>query len=1066
MKSFISEDAIEQAICIRLSQPEFGWKRIECDPSVDKQDDVSTTGRSSVKECILPDVFRKALHRINPQIDDETIEGIVRDYRKDYSGTDIVDTNYKFYNQIRNGIKVTTRRHQREDFDIVKIIDFDNPENNDFHCVNQMWIKGHFRYRRPDVLLFVNGLPVVFIELKNSTVKIEEAYQKNLVSYRKDIPNVFTLNQICVLSNGLQTKMGAWDAGYEHFFEWLRVNDEKEAIDREQIAEHGLSIQNLMDGLFKKERLLDYIENFIFFDSKRIKIIAKNHQYLGVNNLMRNVEHREELNGKLGVFWHTQGSGKSYSMVMFVRKVKRKLHGNFTFLIITDREDLDTQIHKTFVRTEVIGEKEECQPKNSSQLREYLMSNKPMLFTLIHKFQYDKTQKYPLLSERNDIFVLVDEAHRTQYKQLAENMHTGIPNANYIAFTGTPLLGSKRLTNQWFGDYASEYNFAEAIADGSTVPLFYSRRVPEVGLSNEWLDTDIDQIEEEEELNDRERELLENSSSRILEVIKRDERLDKIAKDIAHHFPRRGFLGKGMVVSVDKYTTVKMYDKVQHYWAEEKKEIVKQRNHAKDDEERKKLTDMLSYMNSVEMAVVISEEADEVEKFKKRGLDITKHRNKLNEITPDGKDIEDRFKDKDDSLSLVFVCAMWLTGFDVPSLSTLYLDKPMKGHTLMQAIARANRVFPGKACGIIVDYVNVFKYMQQALKDYATNSKGEEYPAKNIDQLIVNIDECIKECDAFLLSIGIRLDDIIGESNTLDQLELLRKAYNRILEKDEWKERFKVISNLMMNLYEASKPEIFERGWHHEKFSPICYINGLFCNRVDDEKLENARARMAATLDQSVSSEGMASENVDFVIHEGKVIDLSKIEVEDIRKELTASPYKALEVDDLRAFIEKVLEQLIDKNCTRVSFSQRYKNIIDQYNAGGSENEDYYEKLLQLIEDMKAEQSRSTDLGLEEEELEIYDLLIQGRKLTKNEEQKVILAAKNLYQKLIAAKESLMVVDWYKDDQPREKVFTLIQTSLNTDLPESYDRVAFSDKTKLLLNHFIDMAVQGYGWVA
>lgn len=1065
MKSFISEDNIEQAICTRLSQPEYGWKRIECDASVERQDDVGNTGRSSVSECILPDVFRKALHRINPQIDAETIEGIVREYRKDYSGTDIVDTNYKFYNQIRNGIKVTTRRQHREDFDIVKIIDFDHPENNDFHCVNQMWIKGRFRYRRPDVLLFVNGLPVVFIELKNSTVKIEEAYQKNLVSYRKDIPNVFALNQICVLSNGLQTKMGAWDAVYEQYFEWLRVDDEKEVLDREQIAEHGLSIQNLIDGLFRKERLLDYIENFIFFDSKRIKIIAKNHQFLGVNNLMRNVERREELKGKLGVFWHTQGSGKSYSMVMFVRKVKRKLHGNFTFLIITDREDLDTQIHKTFVRSEVIGEKEECQPKNSAQLRDYLMSNKPMLFTLIHKFQYDKTKQYPLLSERNDIFVLVDEAHRTQYKQLAENMHTGIPNANYIAFTGTPLLGSKRLTNQWFGDYVSEYNFAEAIADGSTVPLFYSRRVPEVGLSNEWLDTDIDQIEEEEDLNDRERELLENSSSRILEVIKRDERLDKIARDIAHHFPRRGFLGKGMVISVDKYTTVKMYDKVQHYWAEEKKAIVKQRNEAKDDEERKKLTDMLSYMNSVEMAVVISEEADEVEKFKKRNLDITKHRNKLNEITPDGKDIEDRFKDKDDPLCLVFVCAMWLTGFDVPSLSTLYLDKPMKSHTLMQAIARANRVFPGKACGIIVDYVNVFKYMQQALKDYASNSKGEEYPAKNIDQLMVNIDECIKECDAFLLSIGISLDDIIAESSTLDQLELLRKAYNRILEKDEWKNRFKVLSNLMMSLYDASKPEIFERGWNNEKFSPICYINGLFCNRVDDKKLENARARMADALDQSVTSVDQVSDETKYVIHRGKVIDLSKIEVEEIRKELATSPYKALEIDDLRAFIEKVLEQLIDVNCTRVSFSQRYKNIIDQYNAGGSENEDYYEKLLQLIDELKKEQSRSTDMGLEEEELEIYDLLIQGRKLTKAEEQKVKLAAKNLYQKLVAEKDKVMVVDWYKDEQPRQKVLSLIQISLNDDLPESYDRITFTDKTNLLLNHFMDMAVQGYGWV-
>ncbi|MDO4194576.1 MAG: type I restriction endonuclease subunit R [Prevotellaceae bacterium] len=1065
MKSFISEDNIEQAICTRLSLPEYGWKRIECNPSVEAQDDVSTTGRTSPSECILPEVLFRALCRINPQIEQETLRGIVNDYRKDYTGTDMVDTNYKFYQQLRNGIKVRTRHQGREDFDIVKLIDFDHPESNDFHCVNQMWIKGHLRYRRPDVLLFINGLPVVFIELKNSTVKVEEAYNKNLVSYRNDIPNVFALNQICVLSNGLQTKIGAWNAGYEFFFEWLKVDDEKEKFDREQVAEHGLSVTNLIDGLFRKERLLDYIENFIFFDNRRVKIIAKNHQYLGVNNLMRSVERREELKGKLGVFWHTQGSGKSYSMVMFVRKVKRKLCGNFTFLVITDRDDLDTQIHKTFVRSEVIGEKEECQPKNAEQLREFLRGNKPMVFTLIHKFQYDKTKKYPLLSERNDIFVLVDEAHRTQYKQLAENMHTALPNANYIAFTGTPLLGAKRLTNQWFGDYVSEYNFAQAIEDGSTVPLFYSRRVPEVGLDNRWLDTDVDKIVEDENLNDREQELLENSCSRILEVIKRDERLERIAKDIAHHFPRRGFLGKGMVVSVDKYTAVRMYDKVQKYWAEEQKLIVKERNDAKTKEERDRLTQMLDYMSKTEMAVVISEDADEVEKFKKQGLDITPHRTKINAISPEGKDIEDRFKDKGDSLRLVFVCAMWLTGFDVPSLSTLYLDKPMKGHTLMQAIARANRVFPGKSCGVVIDYVNVFKYMQEALSDYASTGDGNNYPAKDIELLIANIDECIGECDEFLKTIGISLDKIIAETDTLEQLELLRKAYDHILEKDEWKDRFKVLTNLLINLYDASKPEVFERHWENAKFAPLLYLQGLFCNRIDDEKLQRAKARMQYTLDNSVSAM-VAEDNVEYAVHQGKVVDLSKLDVEALRKEINSTPYKALEIDNLRIFIENILAALINKNCTRIKFSERYRGIIDRYNAGGSENEEYYEKLLQLIVDLKAEQGRSMEMDLEEEELEIYDLLVQGRKLTKAEEQKVILASKNLYRKLSEERENVLVVDWYKDEQPRKKVFTLIQYSLNADLPESYDRLTFNNKTNLLLNHFVDMAVQGYGWVS
>lgn len=1073
MKSFISEDDIEQAICNRLSQPEFGWKRIECDARVEAQDDVSATGRANAAECILPDVLLASLKRINPQAEESTLQEIMHDLRKDFTGTDMVDTNYSLYLKIRNGINVQVHRNDKEDFDIIKLIDFDHPDTNDFHCVNQMWIKGHYRYRRPDVLLFVNGLPLVFIELKNSTVKVEESYNKNLTSYRQDIPNIFAFNQICVLSNGLQTKMGAWTSSYEFFFEWLRVDNEKEQLNREQIAEHGLSITNLMDGLFRKERLIDYIENFVLYDNRRTKIIAKNHQYLGVNNLMESIKRRNEQNGKLGVFWHTQGSGKSYSMVMFVRKVRRKLYGNFTFLVITDREDLDTQIHKTFVRAGVIGNKEETQPKDSAQLRDFLKSNKFMIFTLIHKFKYDKGKKYPLLSKRNDIIVLVDEAHRTQYKQLAENMHTGLPNANYIAFTGTPLLGSKRLTNQWFGDYVSEYNFAQAIEDGSTVPLFYSRRVPEVGLTNDWLDTDIDQICEDEKLNSREKELLENSSSRILEVIKREERLDRIAKDIAHHFPRRGFLGKGMVVSVDKYTAVRMYDKVQKYWAEEEKALIKQRNEAKSTEEQEKANAMLNYMKKVEMAVVISKEDGEEEKFEAHGLDIKPHRKKLETITPDGKDIEDRFKDKDDSLSLVFVCAMWLTGFDVPSLSTLYLDKPMKGHTLMQAIARANRVFPGKTCGIIVDYVNVFKYMQQALSDYASTGDDQDYPAKDIALLIGNIDQTINECRAFLQTLGISIKEIVAEENTLNRLEMLRKAYDRLLMKDEWKERFRVMGNLLMNLYDAAKPEIIEQGWSNKEFAPLSYLNGLLCNQIDDEKLRKAKARMAETLDQSVTAyptgdmtgEGIRPE-VEYGIHQGRVIDLSKIDIEALHKELSSTPYKALEIDNLRLFIERTLVQLINKNCTRVKFSERYKNIINRYNAGGTENEDYYEKLLQLIEELRQEQSRSTDIGLKEEELEIFDMLRSGRKLTKTEEQKVILASKNLYQKLQENKERVMVVDWYKDEQPRLKVLTLIQTSLNNDLPMSYDPEVFKAKANLLLNHFVDMAVQGYGWTA
>ena len=1075
MRNFISEDDIEKAVLSKLKEEPFDYDVIMCEASPDKRDDLNDgTGRSSKKECVLPDVMLSSLIRINPDIEKEHIENIVRELRQDYSGVDIIDANYKLYNKIRNGIKVTLLRNGVEDFDFVKLIDFDNPNNNTFTAVSQMWILGRFYYHRPDILLFVNGMPLVFIELKNSIVKVQEAYNKNLKSYLDDVPNLFAFNQICVLSNGFETKLGAFNATYEFFFEWLRTDDEKEKIDRKAILSaediNNSSIKYLLNGLLRREKLIDYIENFVIFDNQRNKIIAKNHQYLGVNNLIESVKNRKKLNGKLGVFWHTQGSGKSYSMVMFTRKVKRKIPGNFSFLVITDREDLDDQIHKNFVRTEVIGPKDECQPKNGEQLREFLTTNKAFIFTLIHKFRYDKTKKYPVLSNRDDIIVLVDEAHRTQYKDLAENMRIALPNANFVAFTGTPLLGSKRLTNQWFGDYVSEYNFAQSVEDGSTVPLFYSRRVPEVGLQNDFLDDDIVDIIEDENLNEDETRLLENSSSRILEVIKRDDRLDKVAQDIAHHFPRRGFLGKGMVVSVDKFTAVRMYDKVQHYWSIEKQKLIQERNEARTEEERNALTKALNYMNRTEMAVIISEEADEEDKFAKQGSDITKHRAKMKEITPDGKDIEDRFKDPNDSLQLVFVCAMWLTGFDVKSLSTLYLDKPMKGHTLMQAIARANRVYPEKTSGIIVDYVNVFKYMKKALTEYATGDDGSIFPVKNIDKLIDCIDETIKEADNFLLSLNINLDKIISDSNTFDKLDLLRDAYNIIIEKDENVEKFKVILNTLINLYEASKPEIFERNWSNDKFSPLVYLYGLFHHTIDDEKVARARRRMSQVLDGSVTANQEFTNYVNdsgfqYKIEGTEVIDLSKIDVEELRKEIKLAKYKAVEINDLKEYLEKTLEQMINRNCTRVKFSERYRRIIDSYNAGGTENEEYYEQLVKLLEELKQEEERAYTEGLTEEELEIYDLLIAGKKLTKAEEQKVKLSAKNLYKKIVDNREKLLVVDWYKDEQPRAKFKYEVEVSLNNDLPDSYDKASFDSKVSLLMNHFVDMAVQGYGWI-
>lgn len=338
---------------------------------------------------------------------------------------------------------------------------------------------------------------------------------------------------------------------------------------------------------------------------------------------------------------------------------------------------------------------------------------------------------------------------------------------------------------------------------------------------------------------------------------------------------------------------------------------------------------------------------------------------------------------------------------------------------------------------------------------------------KRLDMLVGYIDATIDEADNFLMPLQIDIQGIIDDHSIFDRLDAYRKAYNKIVENDDNKEQFKVILNVLMNLYDASKPEIFEKNWHNEKFAPLAYLFGLFHNTIDDEKINRARLRMAQLLDTSVTSDvAMDDPNSKFAIHGTKIIDLSKIDIDGIRAEIKTAEYKAVEIDDLKDFIEQALQRMLNRNCTRNKFSQRYKSIIDRYNAGGSENEDYYEQLLQLIEDLKKEESRAETEGLTEEELEMYDLLIAGKKLTKAEEQKVKLAAKNLFKKLSENKKSLLVVDWYKDDMPREKVKDAITTSLDADLPESYDKESFQAKISLLLNHFMDMAIQGYGWIA
>lgn len=1067
MAKVLTEDTIEKA-CIESLTSNQDYNQINAFVSKDLVDSKENilesikdgTGRRNVKEVILPEVLFDSLKAINPQIPANILQTIVEDFRVYSTNKDIKDINYENYKMIRDGIRVEYEKDGEKKQDIVRLVAFNNPYRNNFTVVSQMWIRGELYFRRPDLILFVNGLPLIFIELKNSDIKLKTAYDKNLKDYIRDIPQLFFFNQFCVLSNGTETRMGSFTAGYEHFFEWLRLSEE-DKIDRKEIKEDGTSIEYLIDGLFTHNELLDYIENFILYENKREKIIAKNHQYLGVNKAIENFKNRKALDGKLGVFWHTQGSGKSYSMGMYVNKINRKLPGNFTFLLVTDRVDLDGQLYKNFLRTEIITEEESAQPKNSKKLREDLKTNKAFIFTLIHKFGYDKGKKYPILSQRDDIVVIVDEAHRTQYKDLAQNMRVGIPNAQFIAFTGTPLLGSKRLTNQWFGDYVSEYNFARSIEDGSTVPLYYSRRVPEVELVNTDLDDDYLEIIENENLTSEEEEKLERNYAQTNEVLKRDERLDKVARDIVEHFPSRGYLGKAMVVSVDKFTAVKMYKKVQHYWDKKLKELYEERSASKSKEEKDKINKKINYMKNVEMAVVISQDDDE-ERFIKYGLDIKKHRKRINFIDENGHDIEDNFKDPNHPLSLVFICAMWLTGFDAPSVSTLYLDKPMKGHTLMQAIARINRVYPGKNSGLIVDYLNLFKSMKRALGEYANPDNEDEMPVKNIEAMLDLLDQTIDEIYRFCKNLNIDFDKILEIDRAFSRITLFEEYLNILLDKDDYKEEFKIYTNLCRNIYDASKPEVFEKRWNNKYLTIIFYLDDMFRAAVRDVNIDRAKIELDKILDLSVKASYLNEDDdrFEYGIKPMKTISLEQIDTSEVKRKIQESPYKNIEIQELRNFIEEKLAKLLQNNKSRISFSEKYREILDKYNSGNSSNENYYEDLIDFVEDLKEEDERSIKEGLTEEELELYDLL-RKENLTKKEEEQVKLSARKLYETIMKKDSGIQVVDWYKDEQPRGKVKIRIEKTLDDYLPKSYNREIFSRKSEIIFTHIMEKAMMG-----
>ncbi len=1085
MQNFISEDQIEQAI-IDVFVHNLKYRHLNCLHS-------DVTGRANESEVVIKPLLLKKLKELNPSIPANLIEAAAEQLYTSHLDKSEYFANKEVYGLIKNGIDVTVNNDKdRQEKVTVKVLDFEDETKNDYLVVSQLWIQGKEYRVRPDLIVFINGLPLIFIELKNSNIAIRNAYDDNLTRYRKNIPQLFQYNAICMLSNGLETKVGSFNSGYGHFFPWLRPESEKQVPDKKRIKEFGVSLDYAVIGICQKNRLLDYFDNFIIYYNDVAKIIAKNHQFLGVNNAIQNFElrlkHDKEGSdsgnkGKLGVFWHTQGSGKSYSMIFFTRKIFRNFTGNYTFLIVTDRLDLDSQIYRNFLGAGAFSKETKCLPKNSEDLRKMLQTNTRYIFSLIQQFRYDKGKQYPLLSDRNDIVVIIDEAHRSQYKDLAENLRTGLPNAQYIAFTGTPLFGNKELTNNWFGKTISEYNFKQSIEDGATVPLFYHKRVPEVLLQNDDINEDLAEILADENIDEVNQQKLEREFATEFGIITRDDRLEKIASDIVYHFPRRGYLGKGMVVTIDKFTAVRMYDKVKRLWEEEKRKLQTQINETKLPSDKAELKYILEWMRRADMAVIVSEEAGEEEKFLKQGLDIKTHRKRMLTADENGQELEDKFKDPKDPLQLVFVCSMWLTGFDAPTISTLYLDKPMKDHSLMQTIARANRVTDHlinnkpKKNGLIVDYYNVFRNLKKAFASYGGGSviggegAGEDSPVQEKDQLFVLLKDAISECVEYCQGFDVDLQRIVDSGIVFNKLALFDEYADTILASDERKKQFVVYDNMVDALYEACKPDILGRRKEFPIAAIIHYLREVIDGRADRADLESAKRRISQLLDDSIIAHedankstqhhdaSIVAENGAYYIKPWREIDLSKLDVDKLKEEYKCAPHKNIEIADLRAFISEKLKQMMERNVTRISFAQKLQELIDRYNSGGATTENYFEDLMSFMEKMKDEEQRAAREGLTESELEIFDLL-KKENLTKDEEQKVKLSAKNLLKRLKEEKPTVLINDWHKDTQTRIQVQDAIKTVLDAYLPDTYDRPLYSTKCENIYQHFYQQAIE------